>query len=115
MSVRVQVCLLPAEPEGCPHEDVQPIPGNEDWGRCSACGEEDFPLTARAAYGDFECGTCFDTGLVPVDMTGQTITNRDGTTSVVEPAHFADARCPDCAGAADAAVRAGAMMVGDPG
>lgn len=107
--------LFPADCECCPHTVILAVPGDEDWGYCPACKEEGFPLTLRAAYGDFECGTCRDTGMVPVDMAGQTITRRDGTTSVVGPQHFADARCPDCDDGADAAVRAGAMMAGDIG
>lgn len=80
----------------CQHAEVLPIPGNEDWGRCTACGADDFPLTAKAAYGDVECSACNDTGLVPVDLTGQSITHRDGTTSIAGPGHFADAACPAC-------------------
>lgn len=48
----------------CDH-DVQPVPGDEDWGRCVRCREEGFPLTERSAYGDVKCRTCKDTGLVP--------------------------------------------------
>lgn len=36
-------------PETCPHVDVRPIPGDPDWGRCEACGDSTFPMTARAA------------------------------------------------------------------
>lgn len=68
------------EAAGCPHQDVQPIPGRPDWGRCAACGAEDFPLTDRAAYGDTSCGTCHDTGLVPTDVPGA----------------LADGPCPAC-------------------
>lgn len=80
----------------CQHAEVLPIPGNEDWGRCTSCGADDFPITARAAYGDVECSACNDTELVPVDMTGQAITGLDGSTSIAGPGHFADARCPAC-------------------
>lgn len=52
------------EPTTCDH-DVQPVPGDEDWGRCVRCREEGFPLTDRAAYGDVTCRTCKDTGVVP--------------------------------------------------
>ncbi|WP_426751691.1 dTMP kinase [Myxococcus sp. Y35] len=41
--VRVDELLAPR----CDH-DVQPVPGNEDWGRCVRCTEEGFPLTDRA-------------------------------------------------------------------
>ena len=88
--------LETTEPSGCAHAEVLPIPGNEDWGRCAACGADDFPLTAKAAYGDVECSACNDTGLVPVDLTGQAVTHRDGTTSIAGPGHFADAACPAC-------------------
>lgn len=107
--------LFLADCEGCPHTVILALPGDEDWGYCVECKDEGFPLTERAAYGDFECGTCHDTGMVPADMTGRTITHHDGTTSFVELAHFADGRCPDCGDGADAAVRAGAMMAGDAG
>lgn len=91
--------LFPADCEDCPHTVILAVPGDEDWGYCPACKEEGFPLTLRAAYGDFECGTCRDTGVVPVDMATS----------------FADARCLDCDDGAETAVRAGAMMAGDIG
>lgn len=91
--------LFPADCEGCPHTVILAVPGDDDWGYCEACKDEGFPLTLRAAYGDFECGTCHDTESVPVAM----------------PGCFADARCPDCGDGADAAVRAGAMLAGDAG
>lgn len=91
--------LFLADCEGCPHTVILAVPGDEDWGYCPACKGEGFPLTLRAAYGDFECGTCHDTGMVPV----------------VAMQGFADARCPDCDDRADAAVRAGAMLAGDAG
>lgn len=107
--------LFPADCEGCPHAVILPVPGDEDWGYCEACKDDSFPLTERAAYGDFECGACHDTQTVPVDMTGKAVTRRDGTTGVVGLGHFADARCPDCDDGAEAAVRAGAMLAGDAG
>lgn len=71
---------LPAlEPE-CEHEVVPT--DNPDWGRCLRCGDSTFPMTERAAYGDFTCRTCHDTGLVPVEAG---------------PA-FADGPCPRCQG-----------------
>ncbi len=103
--------------DACPHDDIQPIPGDEDWGRCVACGDEGYPMTERAAYGDVTCGTCHDTGMVPVDLTGQTGTRRDGTTVVYDAGHFADARCPDCGGEDDTneAARANVAAMGDVG
>lgn len=49
----------------CAHV-VEPIPGDEDWGVCRKCWGTGFPLTERAAYGNFKCSACHDTGLVPV-------------------------------------------------
>lgn len=91
--------LFPADCEGCPHSVILAVPDAEEWGYCEACKEEGFPLTLRAAYGDFECTTCRDTGMVPLPL----------------PGCFADSCCPDCADGAEAAVRAGAMMAGDIG
>lgn len=107
--------LFPADCEGCPHTVILAMPGDEDWGYCPACKEEGFPLTLRAAYGDFECTTCRDTGMVPTDMVGCKIAHNDVALTVLGLGHFADARCPDCDDGADAAVRAGAMMAGDIG
>ena len=69
---------LPAPEPECEHEVVPT--DNPEWGRCLRCGVATFPMTERAAYGDFTCGTCHDTGLVPVEADGA----------------FADASCPDC-------------------
>lgn len=91
--------LFLADCEGCPHAVILAVPGDEDWGYCPACKDDGFPLTERAAYGDFECGTCRDTGTVPMPL----------------PGCFAESCCPDCEDGADAAVRAGAMMAGDAG
>lgn len=66
--------------EKCPH-DVEPIPNDSDWGRCRLCGATDFPMTDAAAYGPVDCTTCYDTGLVPVDV----------------PGCFAEGPCHDCA------------------
>lgn len=107
--------LVPADCEGCPHTVILAVPGDEDWGYCEACKDDGFPVTERAAYGDFECGTCHDTGMVPVDMSGQTITHNEVALAVLGLGHFADARCPDCDDRADATVRAGAMLAGDAG
>lgn len=82
--------------DACAH-DVQPVPGDEDWGRCVRCDEDGFPLTDRAAYGDVACGACKDTGLVPVCLDGQVGTRKDGST-FIHQGTFADARCtaPRC-------------------
>lgn len=79
----------------CQHDDIQPIQGNEDWGRCVKCEEDGFPITDRAAYGETKCSACHDTGLVPVNVDGQTVTRKDGTTYVLAGA-LADARCQHC-------------------
>lgn len=65
--------------EKCPHE-VEPVPGNEDWGRCKRCGADDFPITDAAAYGSTDCSTCHDTGMMSVEV----------------PSGFADGPCPAC-------------------
>lgn len=67
----------------CEH-DVQPVNMGADWGRCTKCGEHGFPMTERAAYGEVQCRTCHDTGLVPM-------------TNPTRPGAFADGPCPDCA------------------
>lgn len=36
------------DPASCAH-DVVPIVGYEDWGRCTRCGDESFPMTNRSA------------------------------------------------------------------
>lgn len=72
--------LPTVEPE-CEHE-VEPTE-DPDWGRCRFCGDASFPMTERAAYGDPDCRTCMDTGLVPAEAPGR-------------PQALADARCPDC-------------------
>lgn len=33
----------------CGHPDVRPVPNNPEWGRCEACKDDSFPLTAEAA------------------------------------------------------------------
>lgn len=75
---------LPALEAECEHE-VEPT-DNPDWGRCKLCGDSTFLMTDRAAYGEPECKTCKDTGLVPVEPPPD------------RPGAFADARCPDCSG-----------------
>lgn len=67
--------------EDCAH-DIVPLPDNPEWGRCTKCGDDTFPLTAHAAY-SVQCWKCMDTGLVP-DFS--------------RPHVFADRRCPACGG-----------------
>lgn len=78
--------------DGCPHDDVRPI--NEDWGRCAKRGEDDFPISDRATWGDVECSTCKDTGVVPVTLAG-TIRTLKGEVVDVSGA-FASGWCLDC-------------------
>jgi hypothetical protein len=76
-----QTLPLVFDDPGCDH-DVQPTE-NPDWGKCAKCGEADFPMTERAAWGAFECEACHDTGIVAVH-------------DEAHPSAFADARCPAC-------------------
>jgi hypothetical protein len=42
----VAACLTPS-PAPCPHRKIVPVDAN--WGRCPACGDDSFPLSAWAA------------------------------------------------------------------
>lgn len=86
--------VVPSPEDECDH-DIQPTPGEPDWGTCTRCRQGGFPLTPAAAYGDVECSTCSDTGLVPVNVDGTMGTRKDGTT-YIRQGSFADGPCPDC-------------------
>lgn len=74
-------------PEPTCEHDVQPEHDNSEWGRCAKCGEGGFPLTERAAWGNFQCPICHDTGMVAVTVDSR-------------PEALADAPCPaDCSAA----------------
>lgn len=60
---------LADELQRCDH-DVQPLPDDANWGRCTKCGDGGFPLTDAAAYGETTCNVCHDTGLTPVAVEG---------------------------------------------
>lgn len=79
----------------CEHE-VKPVPGSEDWGRCVKCGDDGFPLTGMAAYGDVRCETCKDTGVVPVFVPEGTIIHSKKFGPHDASKAFLDGRCPDC-------------------